>query len=406
MQQDVKKPLSIVFASNCYTIHQIDLSEALYRQCEGKYTFIETVLGENQDNRYGLSTENVPFLKQYFDPAQKAECDLLLQTADVVLIGSAPDALIRSRLRENKLTFRYSERLFKEKLTLRTYPHAMASVWLHHGRYRFRPLYMLCASAFTAADCRRFGNYRNRTYQWGYFPKTICYPSVNSLLEQKEQNKLLWCGRLIDWKHPEAALVVARYLKDHGCSFSMDMIGEGVMRSFLQEQIAHLGLTAEVRLLGAIPPQKVREEMERASVFLFTSDRGEGWGAVLNEAMNSGCAVVASHAIGSVPFLLEDGRNGRIYRDGDLEELCAKTHSLLQQPEERERLGRAAYETIQTQWNAEAAAKRFLALAEAILRGEKKPQLFADGPCSRAEILKDAWYPPENGRGETKKDKR
>lgn len=398
MEQNVKKPLSIVFVSNCYTIHQTDLSEALYRLCEGKYTFIETVRAGNQGKRCGLSTEDVPFLRQYFDPAQKAECDLLLQTADVALIGSAPDALVCGRLRENKLTFRYAERFFKEKLTLRTYPHAMASAWLHHGRYRFRPLYMLCASAFTAADCHKFGNYRNRTYRWGYFPKTICYPSVNSLLAQKEQNKLLWCGRLIQWKHPEAALAVARYLKDHGCSFSMDMVGEGVMQSFLQEQIVSLGLTEEVQLLGAMPPQQVREKMERASVFLFTSDRGEGWGAVLNEAMNSGCAIVASHAIGSVPFLLEDGGNGRIYRDGDLEELCAKTHALLQQAEERERLGRAAYETIQTQWNAEAAAKRFLALAEAILRGDKKPQLFADGPCSRAEILEDAWYPSKIGR--------
>lgn len=404
MKQNIKKTLSIVFASNCYTIHQTDLSEALYRQCKGKYIFIETDPNGDQEKRCGLSTENVPFLRQYFDPAQKAECDLLLQSADVVLIGSVPDRLFRNRLRENKLTFRYSERFFKEKLTLRSYPHAMASAWLHHGRYRSHPLYMLCASAFTAADCRKFGNYQNRTYQWGYFPKTTTYPSVDSLLQQKEQNKLLWCGRLIQCKHPEAALAVARYLKEQGCSFSMDMIGGGEMQSVLQEQILQLGLSAEVRLLGFIPPQQVREKMERASVFLFTSDRGEGWGAVLNEAMNSGCAVVASHAIGSVPFLLEDNRNGRIYRDGDLDELCAKTHSLLQRPEEREQLGRAAYETIQTQWNAEVAAKRLLMLAEAILRGERYPNLFSEGPCSRAEILEDAWYPTQKGRGEAEKD--
>ena len=49
--------------------------------------------------------------------------------------------------------------------------------------------------------------------------------------------------------------------------------------------------------------------MEKSEIFLFTSDKGEGWGAVLNESMNSACAVVASHAIGSVPFLLKDGEN-------------------------------------------------------------------------------------------------
>lgn len=47
---------------------------------------------------------------------------------------------------------------------------------------------------------------------------------------------------------------------------------------------------------------EVRSYMEKADIYLFTSDFNEGWGAVLNESMNSGCAVVASHAIGSVPF--------------------------------------------------------------------------------------------------------
>ncbi len=50
-------------------------------------------------------------------------------------------------------------------------------------------------------------------------------------------------------------------------------------------------------MLGAMSPDKVRAYMERADVFLFTSDFNEGWGAVLNESMNSGCAVVASHAM-------------------------------------------------------------------------------------------------------------
>ena len=33
--------------------------------------------------------------------------------------------------------------------------------------------------------------------------------------------------------------------------------------------------------------------MEQADIYLFTSDRNEGWGAVANEAMNSACAMVA-----------------------------------------------------------------------------------------------------------------
>ena len=48
--------------------------------------------------------------------------------------------------------------------------------------------------------------------------------------------------------------------------------------------------------MGALKPADVRKEMERADIFLFTSDYKEGWGAVLNEAMNARCAIVAVHS--------------------------------------------------------------------------------------------------------------
>ena len=109
--------------------------------------------------------------------------------------------------------------------------------------------------------------------------------------------------------------------------------------------------------------------MEAADIFLFTSDFNEGWGAVLNEAMNSACAVVASHAIGSVPFLLHEGENGLIYKNGDENGLLDRVVQLIEQPEMRKRLGRKAYQTLTEQWNAEIAAERFLQLSEALLQG-------------------------------------
>ncbi len=61
---------------------------------------------------------------------------------------------------------------------------------------------------------------------------------------------------------------------------------------------------------GALPAEEVRNYMMNTDIFVCTSNRFEGWGAVLNEAMNSQCAIVACNRIGSVPFLIEDGVNG------------------------------------------------------------------------------------------------
>ena len=81
-----------------------------------------------------------------------------------------------------------------------------------------------------------------------------------------------------------------------------------------------------------------------------------------------------------------------IYHSGDVDELYERVKHLLDNPGEQERLGCAAYETITGLWNAEVAAQRLITLSEHLLAGEKHPDLYEDGPCSRAEIVKDGWF--------------
>ena len=83
---------------------------------------------------------------------------------------------------------------------------------------------------------------------------------------------------------------LAANLRDMGLDFSMKIIGSGEMRDDLAGMIESLSLSGNVELSGALPVDEIRAEMENAQIFLFTSDRGEGWGVVLNESMNSGCA--------------------------------------------------------------------------------------------------------------------
>ena len=55
--------------------------------------------------------------------------------------------------------------------------------------------------------------------------------------------------------------------------------------------------------------------------FIFTSDRGEGWGVVLSEAMANGCTVVASNKIGAAPFLVKHKKNGLLFQSGSIKSL-------------------------------------------------------------------------------------
>ena len=135
--------------------------------------------------------------------------------------------------------------------------------------------------------------------------------------------------------------------------------------------------------------------MEASSLFLFTSTKGEGWGAVLNEAMNSCCAVLASHAPGSSPFLVEDGVNGVLYKNDSLKDMTVKAARLLADPDLCAEYGKKACESIMDKWNPSSAAERFVRLAQALISGEPTDSLYSDGPISNVKIIKNNWYKGE-----------
>ncbi len=384
--------MKVVFLTNYYNHHQKPLADALYARLGDGYTFIETSRISEERLRLGYGgDEQPPYIRQWYaSDAEKAACQEIIDTADVVISGSAPLSLIQTRLQQGKLTFLYTERIYKSGMPLYKWPvHLLKAQW-HYVRYR--KFYVLCASAYTPLDFSRLLAFVGKTYKWGYFPAVKRYENLEHMIEGKQPSTLLWTARFIDCKHPEHAVEVAKRLKAHGFNFTLRMIGNGVLEDEIRRLIERENLTDCVELLGSMKPEQVREYMEKSEIFLFTSDRNEGWGAVLNESMNSACAVVANSAIGSVPFLLEHGENGYLYEAGNVDDLYRKTKRLLEDANERKRLGTAAYHTMAEEWNAENAANRFLELSKQLLAGVYKSFPFASGVCSKADILKDRWF--------------
>ena len=380
--------MKLVFLSNYYNHHQKPTSDAWFALTDGAYRFVATEDFSQERKQLGWEMdETVPFLVES-NQTEERELLHMIDHAEAVVIGSAPFSLINARLSQKKLVFQYSERIFKQGYNRWKWLPRCIRYWQRYGRYK--SLYLLSSSAYTTADYAMHGIFRGKSYKWGYFPRTMRY-DIQELQSRKNRKKILWCGRFLDWKHPDDAIEVARRLSADGYDFEMDLIGTGDLEEALRRQIQACGLSDKVRLLGSMKPDVVRAYMEAAGIYLFTSDFEEGWGAVLNESMNSGCAVVASHAIGAVPFLMKHEENGLIYVSGDVDGLYRKVKWLLDHPEDQQRLGEKAYNTIVDQWNAETAAARFLRLAEEI-RDHGYCDLFEDGPCSPAKVIKNNWF--------------
>ena len=386
--------MTVVFVSSFFNHHQKPLCDALFAETGGAFTFIATspMPQARRELGYGRDPEPAYVRHSYSDDSQLTHCRKLICDADVLIFGMAPESLLKQRLRRGKLIFRYSERPLKDGNPLYKYlPRLLRWHWRNPPG---KPVYLLCASAFAASDYGKFGLFRGKAYQWGYFPQTRRYPDVQALLRQKDPLSILWAGRFLDLKRPGDVLEAAKLLLDEGIPFRLTMVGSGPRLAEIRSRAARLGLEKHITFTGAVSPEEVREYMEKSSVYLFTSDRNEGWGAVVNEAMNSGCALVASHVIGSLPFLITPGENGLVYPCGDSNALYRCIRQLLEAPEQARALGEAACATVTGQWNAETAARRLMELSRRLLAGEKHPTPYASGPCSPSGHFREDWYQP------------
>lgn len=384
--------MKIVFLSNYFNHHQKPLSDELYHLMGDDFCFVATSPIPEERVALGYGREEVPpYVKYHYKSEEEAlVCQKLIDEADVLIHGSAPYALVEKRLKNGGLTFRYTERIYKNGCPYYRLPMHFLRNFQRHIRYSHS--YMLCASAFAAADYAKTFTFLNKAYKWGYFTEVKRYGDIDTLIASKKKNSLLWAARFIEFKHPEVPLAIAKRLKRDGYEFELNMIGTGLLWDQIEKQVHDLELDDCVHLLGAMEPQRVREYMEKSELFLFTSDRGEGWGAVMNEAMNSACVPIASHAIGSVPFLVKNGENGFVYRDGAIDDLYKKVKTLMGDREKRQAMAKEAYLTMIQEWNPQNAAQRFVLLAEKLLNGEKNAFVCEEGVCSKASILHDGWF--------------
>lgn len=380
--------MKLVFFSNYFNSHQKPLADEFIKILgEDNYKFVATDYVKADENIFQVGTEfdNAPCVIKYYQNPEEAQ--KIINEAECVVIGGLPVGLIRERLGMGKLTFMYSERFFKGPLSkdiLRFAKYYLYSGGRRAARNPKANFYLLCAGGFVKNDYEICGLFKNKAYKWGYFPEIKNYDDIKKLIASKENNNILWAGRMLNWKHPELAVMLAKNLKSKNINFKLKIIGSGPEYEKISLMLDEFNLRDCVELTGAMSREQVRAEMERAKIFLFTSDRHEGWGAVLNEAMSSACAVVAAEKIGSAPYLVKNNENGLIFRDKNSADLTEKVTELLKNPDKANALGLKAYETMRETWNAETAAKRFITLSEALKINGEAQKLFSEGPCTPA----------------------
>lgn len=381
--------MKVTFFSNFLNHHQTPFCDAMYLKLGNDFTFVsnERMPQSFLQNGYPDCTDYIYNLKSYIDKASFNKALQLGIDSDIVIIGAASDIFIHERIKQNKHTFRDSERILRISICELLNPRFLRGLLLNHTLYCRKNLYMLCASAYSANDFNLIFAYPKKKYKWGYFTK-VEEIDIKQIISQKPDEiiELLWTARFITLKHPELAVQLCYELKKKGYRFHLNMIGTGEILDSIKKLIIKMNMNDCIDILPGMPNSEVHNYMRKANIFLFTSNRREGWGAVLNEAMSNGCAVVASHAIGAVPFLINHQKNGLIFKSGSLSSFLRQTEKLMNNMTFRNELGENAYYTILYEWSPGKAAFNFLKLAKSLLEGQTYK--IVSGPCSKANNIK------------------
>jgi len=125
--------------------------------------------------------------------------------------------------------------------------------------------------------------------------------------------------------------------------WQLTILGEGSMRSELEQLRSQLQLTDRVHLPGLVT--NVQEYLHQAALFVMPS-RFEGFPMALCEVMACGLPTIAADCLSAPRESVEDGVNGLLVATEDVDALAAGFDALMSDPAKRQQLAQNALQIL------------------------------------------------------------
>jgi glycosyltransferase involved in cell wall biosynthesis len=173
----------------------------------------------------------------------------------------------------------------------------------------------------------------------------------------------VYVGRLSAEKGVETLLRAWRCL---GNAVPLKIAGDGPLAPAVQEAAAH---NAAIQWLQGVSHESVYDLIGAASFLVLPSQCYEGaLPRVVIEAFAKGTPVVVSR-LGAMAEIVDDGRNGLRFEPGNPEDLAANVRCLFSNSPTLKRMRRAARETFDQNFSADANYKVLMAIYARIIDG-------------------------------------
>jgi colanic acid/amylovoran biosynthesis glycosyltransferase len=178
--------------------------------------------------------------------------------------------------------------------------------------------------------------------------------------------RIITTGSLIWRKGYEYALTAIRALLDQGVPAHFEIIGDGPERQHLLYTLHDLDLATNVSLAGRLPPEKVRDRLQQADVFLLSS-LSEGISNAALEAMACGLPVVTSDC-GGMREAIADGLEGYVTPARDPQAVAGALGRLWQNQDLRRQMGQAGRRRILSEFTLGQQISGFVQLFQSVIQ--------------------------------------
>ena len=164
-----------------------------------------------------------------------------------------------------------------------------------------------------------YGDWENQTKNIKpFFTATYSESEIlnaNFRIQNKDQEsiKFLFVGTLSKGKQPLYAIQIVEELFKKGKNVTLDLFGDGAMKSEIETYIRNNDLESIIQLKGNQSKDAILTAYQN-SHFLILPSKSEGWPKVVAEAMFWGCVPIAS-PVSCVSYMMGNGSRGVILQE-------------------------------------------------------------------------------------------
>jgi colanic acid/amylovoran biosynthesis glycosyltransferase len=191
-----------------------------------------------------------------------------------------------------------------------------------------------------------------------------------------EQLRVLSIARFVEKKGLEYGIdAMATVVQQHP-KLLYQIVGDGILKEKLQQQIVDLHIEENVQLLGWKDHQEVARLLGNAHIFLapsVTAENGdqEGIPVSIMESMALGLPIISTKH-GGIPELVEDGISGFLVKERDVDSLATRLLYLIDNPDICSEMGRAGHASIEKKYDVNMLNDQLVTLYKGLLQ-EKSP---------------------------------